>query len=130
MKKYPFALVAFALVVAPMGAVRAGGLSLIRVADETKDAWVWVTAYEKVPFGRTIRAAYCVATEERSERRIGDIIDEVRVEVTSRNCAHPVHLDQTLGTGGGLSSGKGLVIRSFQVRGSGGRYTFSTIGNQ
>jgi hypothetical protein len=130
MKKYLFALLTLALVAVPVGQAHAGGLSVIRLNDETKDAWVWVTAYEKVPFGRTIRAAYCVAPQEKSERRIGDIIDEVRVEVTSTNCAHPVYLDSTLGTGGGMNSGKGLVIRAFQVRGSGGRYSFDTIGSQ
>jgi len=130
MKKCLIALLAFAMVAGMGGAARAGGTSVIRLHDTTKDAWVWVTAYEKVPFGRTIRASYCVGPEENSERRIGDIIDEVRVEVTARNCAHPVYLDHTLGTGGGQNSGKGLVIRSFEVRGSGGRYAFSTIGNQ
>lgn len=130
MKKYVFALLALALIAVPAGQVRAGGVSQIRLTNQTKDAWVWVTAYEKVPFGRSIRAAYCVAPEEHSDRRIGDIIDEVRVEVTSKNCAHPVYLDQTLGTGGGMSSGKGLVIRAFLVRGSGGRYAFMHNGNQ
>jgi hypothetical protein len=130
MKRFVFALLVFALFAAPALPSAAGGLSQIRVNDTTKDAWVWVTAYEKVPFGREIRRVWCVSPEENSSQKIGSIIDEVRVEVTHQNCAHPVYLDATLSTSGGLSSGGGLIIRSFEVRGSNGRYAFSTIGNQ
>jgi len=131
MKKILFAVLALALIAAPAGQARAGGLSQITLSNQTKDAWVWVTAYEKGLFGsRSIRAAYCVAPEEHSQRKIGDIVDEVRVEVTAKNCAHPVYLDSTLSTAGGMSSGSGLVIRAFIVRGSGGRYAFVHNGSQ
>lgn len=125
MKRYMLALFALALIAGSAGHARAGATSVIHVYDDTRDAWVWVTAYEIVPVGRTIRASYCVAPEERSERRIGDIVDEVRLEATAKNCGVPVYLDQTLRT-----SARGKGMRSFELRGSGGHYAFSTVGSR
>lgn len=130
MRKYIFAALAAALLLATAAPSLAGsGVSQITIENQSKDAWVWVTAYEKVPFTRTIRKAWCVNPDSRSQETIGDVIDEVRVEVTARNCAHPVYLDSTLDTKGGRSSASNLVIRSYIVRGSGGRYAFMKNGN-
>lgn len=131
MRKLTFSMLAVAIVLAMAAPSAAGsGLSRITLDNQTKDAWVWVTAYEHVPFTRSIRKAWCVAPESVSKETIGSVIDDVRVEVTARNCAHPVYLDSTLDTKGGMSSGGNLVIRSYIVRGSGGRYAFLKNGSQ
>jgi hypothetical protein len=130
-KKFVFAALALGLVLSMAAPSAAGsGISQISIDNQTKDAWVWVTAYEKVPFTRSIRKAWCVAPESRSQERIGSVIDEVRAEVTARNCAHPVYLDSILDTKGGKNSGGNLVVRSYFVRGSAGRYAFIKNSDQ
>jgi hypothetical protein len=90
----------------------------ISVANWTQDAWVWVTVYGA---NRVIIGSYCVAPRVSDSRNVSkslnDAASAVRVEVTQKNCAHPVMLDRE------LKAWNGGNFRG-DVSGSKGKYTF------
>jgi hypothetical protein len=70
----------------PVFAPVAARAATVIVANQTKNAWVWVTAYNQVG---NIDKAWCVGPNERFSGKVGLALSNVRGEVTSRNCQHP-----------------------------------------
>jgi hypothetical protein len=118
--KTAFALAAFLLSGLIGTGVPAGARedqSHVYVDNSTPDAWVWVTAYTRT-FSKSA-GAWCVAPGEQDRHGLKADVAEVRVEVTHKNCAHPVILDQRAGFP------KDALTMQYHVRGSKGQYTFS-----
>ena len=123
MKKLIMGLVATAVMAAT--ALPAFASSSITVRNDTGDAWVWVTPYTGGTFGRTILngGVSCLAPHTSRSNVYSQNVTIVRVEVTKKNCAHPVMLDRELGSTPITS--KDLMF-SGSVHGSNGTYSFTT----
>ena len=91
MKKY---LTGFAIAVLILGIgsqpVRAQSMATVVVYNES-DAWGWTTAYSS----GIIIGAWCTNPKSHSSRQFKNSVGRLRVEVTKKNCAHPVMLDRS-----------------------------------
>ncbi len=96
----------------------------IQVANNTPDAWVWVTVIN----GRNL-GAWCVNPGKVEGRTYGGLVDKVRVEVTKNAaCAHPVMLDRTLNNYVGTGQPNQVrAVGAYFVNGRGGSYTFGHL---
>jgi hypothetical protein len=123
MKKLIFGLVAALAMTATTLPAFAG--SSITVRNHTADAWVWVTSYVGGTFGREILkgGVYCLGPNDSRSNAYNQNVTTVRVEVTKRNCAHPVMLDRELGSKPITAHD---LIFSGNVNGSNGTYSFTT----
>lgn len=102
-----------------LGTASVASAAKISVTNLTQDAWAWVTVYGA---NRVIIGSYCVAPRVADSRNVqkslNDAASAVRVEVTQKNCAHPVMLDRE------LKAWHGSNFRG-DVGGSAGKYTFT-----
>ena len=83
--------------------------------NKTTDAWAWITAYSS----GYIQGAWCVPPGKTDATHSFNLrITDLRVEVTHKNCAHPVMLDRTIGPRRGSIQINGLL------EGKDGKYTW------
>ena len=62
------------------------------VVYNRSDAWGWITAYSS----GSIKGAWCVDPGKHSVNSFRVGITRLRVEVTHKNCSHPVMLDASV----------------------------------
>ena len=80
------------------------------------DAWIWITAYTVNGATRHPYDSFCVGPHRNEVHFVKrGYLDEIRGEVTHKNCAHPVMLDRTLGYDGKAP---------YYLTGSNGTYKF------
>lgn len=97
----------------------ANGSAQVRVSNQTKDASVWVTAYNGKNLG-----AWCVPPGKVDTHGLSSLVTQVRAEVTHTNCSHPVMLDQTLSFMIHDSATSYHTVSMFYVSGEAGNYKF------
>ena len=112
MHKYIIGLAMALVIVSTSTVPTSAALAGATVYNES-DAWAWTTAYS----GGTIVGAWCTDPGKQSMRQFKNGVSRFRVEVTHKNCAHPVMLDRSV-------SSRGSVVAV--LRGKNGVYAWDS----